>query len=243
MHVVAGMGDRQRPPGLDQPGQVEALDILHRQDEALADPEGRVGGDDIRVMQPGRVADLGEEAIDRVAAVDQVTTDDLEHFHPPHEPVPGQVDHSHAAPAQLAGDLVIGMIGEPRGQRAGRGRCRRTVGSRGQHRQAGGRGHERAGRIGPALGLAEPFKGAIRRQIGDTSPTVGAGLEVIVDRLGRGVVEPAQTVGAQRLVGRVEVLGRLHRVGLLPRVWHRRRATNRSPIRVNHGCAHFLGYR
>ena len=37
MHVVAGMADRQRPLGLDDPGQVESLDVLHGQDEALAE--------------------------------------------------------------------------------------------------------------------------------------------------------------------------------------------------------------
>ena len=40
---VAGVGDRQRPLGLDQLGQVEALDVLHREDDALAEPDGRVG--------------------------------------------------------------------------------------------------------------------------------------------------------------------------------------------------------
>ena len=64
VHVVAGLGHRQRPAGLDQLRQVESLDVLHRQDEALADAEGRVGRDDVGMMQLGRVADFGEEAIE-----------------------------------------------------------------------------------------------------------------------------------------------------------------------------------
>ena len=37
---VAGVGDRQRPLGLDQLGEVEPLDVLHREDDALAEPGG-----------------------------------------------------------------------------------------------------------------------------------------------------------------------------------------------------------
>ena len=39
----------QRPLALHQPGQVVALDVLHREDEALAEPRGRVGRHDVRV--------------------------------------------------------------------------------------------------------------------------------------------------------------------------------------------------
>ena len=59
-------------------------------------------------------------------------------------------------------------------------------------------------RIGPALGVAEPAEEAVGGQLGDAPPAVGAGLQVVVDRLGRGVVELAQAVGEQGLVGRVE---------------------------------------
>ena len=41
---------------------------------------------------------------------------------------------------------------------------------------------------------------------------------MIVDRLGRGVVEVAQAVGAQCMVGRVKRLRRIHQLGLLCRV-------------------------
>ena len=72
VHVAAGFGHRQRPLGLDDLGQVEPLDVLHRQHEALVESEGRVGGDDVGVMEPGGIADLAEEAIEDAAAADQV---------------------------------------------------------------------------------------------------------------------------------------------------------------------------
>jgi hypothetical protein len=36
VHVVAGMGNRQGVAGLDHRCQIEALDMLHCQDEALS---------------------------------------------------------------------------------------------------------------------------------------------------------------------------------------------------------------
>ena len=50
VHEVAGVRHRQRPVGLNQLGQVVSLDILHRQDDALAEPHGRVRGHDVLVM-------------------------------------------------------------------------------------------------------------------------------------------------------------------------------------------------
>ena len=119
---VAGVGHRQRPLGLDQLGQVEPLDVLHREDDALAEPEGRVGRDDVGVAEPGDGADLAEEAVEHAGAFDDLPADDLEHLVAAHERVVGQVDDAHAAAAQLADDLVVGMIGQPRRQVIGRGR-------------------------------------------------------------------------------------------------------------------------
>ena len=80
VHVVAGMGHRQRPAGCDQPGQVESLDVLHRQHEALTEAKGRVGRDDVGVVKLGRIADLGEKAVRHAAAVHEMAADDLEHL-------------------------------------------------------------------------------------------------------------------------------------------------------------------
>ena len=90
VHVVAGMGERQGTAGLDHLRQVEALDMLHCQDEALADAAGRAGSHDVGVMQPGRVVDSGEEAIEHTTAVDQVAADNFEHFRSSNERVLGE---------------------------------------------------------------------------------------------------------------------------------------------------------
>ena len=58
VHIIASVCHRQRPAGLDEPGQVEPLDILHRQDDALTEAECRVGGDHVGVVKLGGVADL-----------------------------------------------------------------------------------------------------------------------------------------------------------------------------------------
>ena len=203
VHVVAGIGHRQRPAGLDQLRQVEALDVLHGQHEALTHAEGRIGGDDVGVVELGRVADLAEEAVEDAAAVDEVAADDLEDLLAAHELVLRQVDDAHAALAKLAEDLVIRVVGQSRGQRAGRRRCRgRRAAS--QHRQAGERGDDRRGGIGSALGVPEPAEEAVRGDLSDAVPAGRALLQMLVDRLGRTVVELAQAIRTQGLVGRME---------------------------------------
>ena len=42
--------------------------------------------------------------------------DDLEDLVAAHEAIVGEVDHAHAAAAQLADDLVVGMVGQLGGQ-------------------------------------------------------------------------------------------------------------------------------
>ena len=140
-------------------------------------------------------ADLAEEAVAHAGPLDQVPADDLEHLQAPHERVLGEVDHAHPAAAQLAEDLVVGVVGQARGQGVGRGRRRRRPGRR--RASTGRRAEEtdRAADSGRRLGVAEPAEEAVGRQLGDPAPAVGARLQVLVDRLGRGVVELAQAVG------------------------------------------------
>ena len=111
---IAGVADRHRPLGLDHPGQVQALDVLHGEDDALAAAEGGVGGDDVGVAELGDGADLAEEAVEHAAAFDDVAAHDLEDLVAAHEAVVGEVDHAHAAAAELADDLVVGVVGELR---------------------------------------------------------------------------------------------------------------------------------
>ena len=94
---IGGIGHGERPPGLDQAGQVATFDVFHRQDDAVAGPYGRVGGDDVGVMELRRVADLAEEPLPDDASVQQVAADDLQDLLAAHEPVPGEVDDAHPA--------------------------------------------------------------------------------------------------------------------------------------------------
>ena len=66
----------------------------------------------------------------------------------------------------------------------------------------------RSGRIANALpsGVADPLEEAVGRHLGDPFPTIRALLQMLVDRLGRTVVELAQAVRAQGLVGRMDGL-------------------------------------
>jgi len=61
-------------------------------------------------MKLGRVANLAEEAVQDAAAIDERTADHLEHLLAAHELVLCQVDHTHAATAELAEDFVVGVF-------------------------------------------------------------------------------------------------------------------------------------
>ena len=76
---VAGMGHRQRPARLDQLGQVVGpRRTPWRRRGSRRHADGRVGGDDVGVMELGRGADLAEEALEHARAVHEVRADDLE---------------------------------------------------------------------------------------------------------------------------------------------------------------------
>ena len=114
------------------------------------------------MLQLGGRLDLAEEPVAHAGPLDQVPADDLEHLQTPHELVPGEVDHPHAAAPQLADDLVVGMVGQPRGQGVGRrrrdGNGRAAVGVRATNlRPVGGRHLRRS------LGVAEPAQEIVRR--------------------------------------------------------------------------------
>ena len=207
VHEIAGVGHRQRAALLDELGQVVTLDVLHREDDALADPRRRVGGDDVGVIELRRGADLAEEPLQHALAVQEVRADDLEDLLPPHHPVLGQVDDAHAAASQFAEDLVVRVLGQARRQRAGRwrrGRARLFA----QLRQPRQRRADRRNRLGPGLSIPEPAHEAVRGDLGNAAAARVALLQVLDDRLGQQVVELAQAIGLQGLVGRVKRRGR-----------------------------------
>ena len=72
--------------------------------------------------EPGDGPDLAEEALEHPGAFHDLPAHHLEHLVAAHQRVVGQVDHAHAAAAELALDLVVGVVGQARRERAGRGR-------------------------------------------------------------------------------------------------------------------------
>ena len=62
--------------------------------------------------QSGDGADLPQEAVEHAGLLDDVLADDLEDFVAGHQAVVGEVDDAHAADAQLADDLVVGVVGQ-----------------------------------------------------------------------------------------------------------------------------------
>ena len=134
---------------------------------------------------------------------DQMPADNLEHFRPPHQLVFGEVDHAHPASPQLADDLVVGMVGQPRRQGVGR-RWRGGNGSAALRYAMSPTATIRR-RTSPAdPGLLEPAQKIVGRQLGNPPLTVRTRLQVLAHRLGRGIVELAQAIGLQDRVVRVD---------------------------------------
>ncbi len=211
---IAGIRHRQRTARFHQLREVFPLDILHRQDDALAEPRGRVSGDDVLVLQLRGRLDLAEEAVEHAGAIDKVTADHLEYFHPLQQQVLGQVNHSHAASPQLADDLEIGVVGQPRRQRIGRWR--------------GADGHL-AGDRARSVRIAEPSQEAVARHPGDPSLAFRADFQVLDHRFGRAVVQLPEPEIAQRLIGWMEGSSGAH--GRFPWQSDGRRLIKKGPKR------------
>ena len=91
----------------------------------------------------------------------------------------------------------------------GRGRARFDPESRLRRRRRRDSAQMRvAGRL---LSVPDPAEEAVGRHLGDPLAAIGALLQVLVDRLGRRVVELAQAERAEGLVGRMEGRDGVHR--------------------------------
>ena len=110
MHEVAGMPDRHRTLGFDHPCQVETFDVLHGKYEIASGAKGRVGRDNIGVLETGDRTHLAEKSVQDPRTLDHVAIDDFQHLVPSHDLVVGKVDDAHATATQLADDPVIGMV-------------------------------------------------------------------------------------------------------------------------------------
>src|ERR1700733_16132147 len=101
MDDVACVCDGQRAVGPPHLGQVVTVDVLHGKNDVRAEPHGRVGVDDILMLQPGGRLDLPEKPRTHAGVFEQVPADDLEDLGTPHEPVPREVDHPHPTASEL----------------------------------------------------------------------------------------------------------------------------------------------
>ena len=98
--VVARFRDRQRAALLDQLGQVDALDILHRQEVGAVGLVGVVGLDNVRMIELGGGMDFALKPLDRLRTGQPFLANDLEGDDAAHLVVPGLEDCPHAALAE-----------------------------------------------------------------------------------------------------------------------------------------------
>ncbi len=189
----------------------------------LADLEDR---HDVGVVEPGDGLGLVLEPADLVGGGEPGGLDHLQSHRAVEAELPGLVDDPHAPFAQDALQLVVAEVadaGPGRETRAGRTVQRggvRCVGEPG----GGVRGRRIEGwlisashlGLGPArscpsqgrcfrpgLSVPEPVEETVRRHLGHEAAAIGAVFQVLVDRLGRVVVELAQAIGLQSLRGRM----------------------------------------
>jgi hypothetical protein len=99
-HDLQRVPDRELPLPHEPPAEGLALDVRHHVVQGAGGLAGIMQGEDVGVGEPGRDGDLAEEApVPERGA--KVLADDLERDQPIVPLVPGQVDRSHAAPAEL----------------------------------------------------------------------------------------------------------------------------------------------
>ena len=117
MGVRASAVDRQCPLGFDNAGQVEAVDVFHGKDEALASAESGVRGHDVGMLQAVDNAYLAEEPFERIGAIDDLRADDFQDFIAIHDLIVGEKHEPHAATTQRPDDFVVGVLFEFRRDR------------------------------------------------------------------------------------------------------------------------------
>ena len=105
-----GLGDRERAGTPETFAQGLALDVGHREPQQAGGGAGVVDREDVRVLQPGRHADLAHEAGGTQRRGDLV----VQHLHRDQSvvlPIAGEVDRRHAPAAELTLDHVAGGEG------------------------------------------------------------------------------------------------------------------------------------
>ena len=91
------------PLALTSAGQVEALDVFHGEDQAVAGAEGGIGGDDVGMPEAGDDADLAQEPFEGVGCIDEIGADDLEDLVTAHDVIVGEKDQPHGSAGAAPG--------------------------------------------------------------------------------------------------------------------------------------------
>ena len=108
-NVVDGVGRGERAVLLDQPGEVDAGDVLHRQVRQRAVQVGLEHGDDVRVVRVrAAVLHLLLEPLAGLRVAEPVRGDDLQGDDAVEAELFRLVDHAHAAAVDLVEDLEPG---------------------------------------------------------------------------------------------------------------------------------------
>ena len=120
-----------RPIALQQPGEILAVDVLHRQEDAAVGLADVVDAADVAVRHLARDAHLVVELRERCGSLGDGRRQELQRDRLAEREVVGAVDLAHAAAADQADDAVA--LGQ---QRAGGDRL--AGGSRARRRQPAG---------------------------------------------------------------------------------------------------------
>ena len=187
-------------------GQADALDVFHDQEVRRPRLVRVVGGHDVRVVQAGGGMDLAAEALGRAGPGQVLRSDHLQGDLPAHHTMFGQPHGAHAARPELAEQPIARVAGQLR-----RGRRRRQVGRRPQHRcRDNGRRRRVLRDRRPGVGAAQQFDERVGRRPRRAGLAGRAVRQVILDGSTGGAVERAQREGLQLRVGGVNV-GSWHR--------------------------------
>ena len=101
------MLDRQRAVLLDERREVAAVDELHDEILDVAGLARVVGGDDVRMLEPGGGVHFALEALDGRFVFHRGGRHHLQRDDALHPPMLGLVDLAHAAGADLGEDHVV----------------------------------------------------------------------------------------------------------------------------------------
>ncbi len=104
---LAGIGHRQPPAAADQGRQVPAFHVFHYQEAKTGVLAGVGRGDQVDVVQAAYGLDFARKSLQGLTVGGPIGPQHLQRHQPLQSPVPGLVDHAHAAPTQLLNDLII----------------------------------------------------------------------------------------------------------------------------------------